>query len=205
MSSMDTKPATAVDAPPRWAFVVYLVRGGLALTFGVAVLVFGTGLARLCTFVALYAVAAGAVTLHWFVRRRGAGGPLALVVGLLWVGTGVAVLLRGPLEGAIGEGVLLNLFAVVAITTGVIRVTGHFHDDQLAGVEPRRRYRFVVGPLDVLLGLAVLVADEHTSAGIRVTLGVWGLVTAAFLILDGLEVRRADRPAGCSEAAHPGR
>jgi uncharacterized membrane protein HdeD (DUF308 family) len=194
MTTADATGMSAATAPSRRAAAVYLVRGALALTFGVAVLLFGTGLSRLCTFVALYVTAAGVLTLHWAVARgRRAGAALALTIGLLWIGTGVAVLAREQLQDAIGEGALLDALGLVAVATGVIRIAGWFHDDPLAGDRPRRRYRYVVGPLDIWLGLAVLVADEHTSTGIRITLGLWGVVTATFLILDGLAARPAHR------------
>jgi uncharacterized membrane protein HdeD (DUF308 family) len=178
---------------PRGAFAIYLVRGALALGFGTAVLVFGSGFSRLCTFAALYAIGAGLVGLHWLrAQHRTSGRHLGpgLALGLLWLGAGVAVLLREPLQGLVGEDVLLDLLGLATIATGVVRLTGRFHDDQLSPRSPRPRYRLVVGPLDILLGLAILAADDHTATGIRITLGVWGVTTATFLLADALAVRR---------------
>ena len=99
--------------------------------------------------------------------------------------------MRDSLEGAVGEHALLeNVFGIVALGFGVLRMSGRFHDDPFAGPRPRARYRYVAGPLDVLLGIVVLTADTHTSTEIRIVLGIWGLMTGTFLLLDSLTLRR---------------
>jgi uncharacterized membrane protein HdeD (DUF308 family) len=182
---------------PRWAYVVFVARGIVALALGVSLLLAGANLSRLTTFVAVYWIVAALLTLHWVVvhrvvphRRLAFGaGTLALVAGL-------AVVLRSVIHALVGEELLLDLLGASAIAIGALRLSGTIHDDQLAQDHPRRRYRFVVGTLEVLLGVALLLADEAATDQIRVALGVWGLSTGTFLLLDALMLRRATRAHG---------
>jgi len=100
---------------------------------------------------------------------------------------------REPLEGLIDQGLVLDLLGLCAIATGLLRLSGVFRDDQLAGERPRHRYRLVVGALDVVLGVALVVVSERSVPDIRLALGVWGLLTGTFLLLDALRLRRLDR------------
>jgi len=76
---------------------------------------------------------------------------------------GIAVVLRPLLEALLSRSALLVILGASAITTGVLRLLGTFHDDQLAREHPRHRYRFVIGALEVLLGITLLVAGEGAS------------------------------------------
>ena len=103
------------------------------------------------------------------------------------------VLLRKPLSELFDEGLLLDLLGSSAIATGLLRLFGRFHDDQLEGMRPRRRYRVGIGVLEIALGLTLILADGGSASSIRIALGVWGLVTGTFLLLDGLWIRRVRR------------
>jgi uncharacterized membrane protein HdeD (DUF308 family) len=192
-----TGPGAATSVP-RWAYVLFLVRGVVAFALGVALLVAGSSLNRLTTFVALYWIVAALLTLHWVgAHRTQPHRRLGFFAGTVGLVAGVAVVLRPLLDALLSRGVLLDLLGVSAIATGLMRLLGAFHDDQLARERPRRRYRFVVGGLEVLLGVALLIADDGASADIRVALAVWGLSTGTFLLLDALMLRRLTRsPAG---------
>jgi uncharacterized membrane protein HdeD (DUF308 family) len=116
-----------------------------------------------------------------------------VVAGATGLVAGVALVLRELLHALIDEGLLVDFLGVSAIATGLLRMLGTFHDDQLAGEHPRRRYRFVVGPLEILLGVALFIADDGTSDDVRIALGVWGLSTGTFLLLDAFTLRRLAR------------
>ncbi len=183
---------------PRWAFTFYLVRAAVALVFGVAVLAAGSGLSNLSTFAGLYAVLTGLVTLRWGAVShddRGAAGRLAFVAAAFWLVAGAALLLRYPLQGVLGEAVLLDFLGVVVLLNGLLRTSGLFHDDQFSRDRPRLRYRLVIGPLDILLGVAILVADAHTATGVRIAVGLWGLATGTFLLFDAAMLRHLTQSA----------
>jgi uncharacterized membrane protein HdeD (DUF308 family) len=182
---------------PRWAYVIFVARGTVALALGVSLLFAGANLSRLTTFVAIYWIVAALLTLHWvLVHRVVPHRRLAFVAGTLALVAGLAVVLRSVIHALVGEGLLLDLLGASAIAIGILRLLGTIHDDQLAQDHPRRRYRFVVGTLEVLLGVALLLADKAATDQIRVALSVWGLSTGTFLLLDALMLRRATRTDG---------
>ena len=146
-------PSASAASPGR-AEALLLVRGAVAVSLGVLLLVAGTRLSRLTTFVAIYWIVAAVLTLRWVGERR------ALPHRRL----------------AFGAGVL----------GGLVR------DDQSSQEVPRRRYRFVIGPLEVLLGLALVFVDTGSAPATR----LWGLATGTVLLLDGLMVGRLARAAG---------
>ena len=106
------------------------------------------------------------------------------------------MVLRSVIHALVGDGLLLDLLGASAIAIGGLRLSGTIHDDQLALDHPRRRYRFVVGTLEVLLGVNLLLADEAATDQIRIALSIWGLLTGTFLLLDALMLRRATRTDG---------
>lgn len=188
-------PDPSAETPlPRRAYYLFLVRGGIALALGVALLFAGSSGSRLVTFVGVYWIVAAVITLRWVGAHRVARGRrLGLLAGATGLAAGVAVALHEPLAGLVGEELLLDLLGLSAVATGLLRLFGRFHDDQLAVERPRRRYRIVAGSLDVLLGLALLTTDVHSAADVRIALGVWGLATGTLLLMDALVLRRVAR------------
>ena len=179
---------------PAWALFAFFLRGSLALALGIALLVSGSSLTRIGTYLAVYWIVASLLTLRWTLRHEVASGRrVGLLVGGIGLGTGVMVLLRLPLSTLVDEGALMDLLGLSVIATGLLRIFGRFHDDQLEGMRPRKRYRVVIGALEVALGLTLIVADEGSASSIRIALGAWGLVTGTFLLLDGLWMRRVRR------------
>jgi len=173
---------------------VFHVRGTGALVLGVTLLVAGSNLSRLTTFIAVYWIVAALLTLRWVgTRRELPHRRLAFVAGVAGLVVGVAVVLRVLFNALLSEGAFLDFLGVTAVATGVLRLLGMIHDDQLARDRPRRRYRFVVGTLEVLLGVALLLAAEGATGEIRLALGMWGLATGTFLLLDALMLRRFTR------------
>lgn len=182
---------------PRWAYVIFVARGTVALALGVSLLFAGANLSRLTTFFAIYWIVGALLTLHWAVvhpvlpHRR-----LGFVAGSIALLAGAVVVLRSVIHALVGEGLLLDLLGASAIAIGCLRLLGTIHDDQLAQDHPRRRYRFVIGTFEVLLGVALVLADKAATDQIRVALSVWGLSTGTFLLLDALMLRRVTRTDG---------
>jgi len=180
---------------PRWAYVVFVARGTVALALGITLLSAGANLSRLTTFIAAYWIVAALLTLHWVVTHRVLPHRrLTFVAGSIALIAGATVVLRSVIHALVGEGLVLDLLGASAIAIGTLRLSGTIHDDQLARDHPRRRYRFVVGALEVVLGVALLLADEGATDQIRVVLSVWGLCTGTFLLLDAFMLRRSTRP-----------
>ena len=177
---------------PDWVLWVFLLRGLLALALGGAALLLEISLSRLGTYIAVYWIVAALLTLRWASGRDAASGRrIALAAGAIGLAAGILVLLRKPLTSVVGEVLLLDLLGASAIATGLLRLFGRFHDDQLEGMRPRLRYRAAVGTLELALGMSLILAGETSDSSIRIALGVWGLLTGTFLLLDGLWIRRA--------------
>jgi uncharacterized membrane protein HdeD (DUF308 family) len=191
----------AVSAPPipRRAYYVYLARATFALALGVALLLSGSGLSNLASFIAVYWILAAVVTLRWVVAHGAARQRrIGLIAGGVALAAGVALFLRHPLSSVFSEEALLDFFGATAIAMGILRLSGRLHDDQLGEEDPRHRYRIVAGLLDVVLGLVLVTASARTATGIRFAVGAWALSTGTLLLLDGLMLRRRveSQPAG---------
>lgn len=182
---------------PRRGYQTFFLSGAVALALGVTLLVAGANLSRLTTFVAVYWVLAALVTLRWVGSRPNlVHRPVALAAGVASLVVGLAVVFRALFEALLSGSAFLDFLGATAVVTGVLRLSGLIHDDQLARDRPRRRYRFVVGALEVLLGVTILTAEGGAAQGTRIVLGLWGLAMGTFLVLDGIMVRRRTADAG---------
>jgi hypothetical protein len=179
----------------RRAYYIYLARATFALALGVALLLTGSTLSNIASFIAVYWILAAVVTLRWVgAHREARGRRIGLAAGGVALVAGVALALRHPLSGLFSEEALLDFFGATAIAMGLLRLSGRLHDDQLGEEDPRRRYRTLAGLLDIVLGLVLLTASARTSTGIRVAVGAWALSTGTLLLLDGLMLRRLVEP-----------
>jgi hypothetical protein len=92
---------------------------------------------NLGTFVAVYWIIGAVLTLRWVAQLRSAPGwRVGSVAGLIGVVVGIMFLVRELLHTFIEEGLLLDLLGLSAVTMGLLRLLGGFHDDQIAGDEP---------------------------------------------------------------------
>jgi uncharacterized membrane protein HdeD (DUF308 family) len=189
-----TTGAQPAAAPvPRWAYVVFVVRGAVALALGLSLLAAGANLSRLVTFVAIYWIVAAALTLHWVGIHQVPHRRVAFAAGLTGLVVGLAVAFRALFQTLLSEGAFLNFLGVTTIAIGVLRLMGTIHDDQLSRDGSRRRYRFVLGMLEVVLGIALLAAEQGATDEIRLALALWALATGTFLLLDALTLRSLTR------------
>lgn len=176
---------------PRAAYVIFLVRGAVAFVLGLTLLFAGSNLSRLTTFVAIYWIVAALMTLRWAGAQRALPHrKVAFAAAVVGIVVGVAVLFRKLLDVLFSQGLLLDFLGASAIATGVLRLLSLLHDDQLSREHPRRRYRFVVGSLEVILGVSLVVAEQGATTEIRLALALWGLATGTFLLLDAVRLRR---------------
>jgi len=157
----------------------------------------GATISRLTTFVAAYWILAAVLTVRW--ARINPFEPhhrVTLAAGVTALAAGLAVLLRPFYASALSTNSFLDLLGATAMAMGVLRLSGWIHDDQMGGRRSRRRYRYVLGTLEVLLGVSLVLTTEGATNQIRVALGLWGILTGSFLILDAWVLRRQARDQG---------
>src|SRR5215211_4807404 len=134
------------------------LRGLVALTLGVAVAVAGRSTARLVTFLALFWLTGGLLTLRFALAIRPRPGfRLGLAAAIAAVVGAALVLLRDRLSGRIDADLLVGLLGIAAVLTGLLRVLGGFAAEERLG----RRWTLgaiVLGTLEVALGALLLLA-----------------------------------------------
>ncbi len=184
---------------PRLARLWWLSagRGLVALALALAVVIAGRGTNRLVTFLGLYWMVGGLITLRFALAIRPQRGTrLALIAGLTAVVGALIVLLRHLLDGLVDKELLVGLLGVSAILTGLLRVLGGFAAERRSG----RRWTLggsVLGTLEIALGALLLLHTEVKAHVLAPVAAGWGLASGTLLLAEGIRLRRltrAERP-----------
>jgi uncharacterized membrane protein HdeD (DUF308 family) len=183
---------TRLPAIARYWWLTTL-RGLVALTLALAIAVAGRSTARLVTFLALFWMTGGLITLRFALAIRPRPGfRLGLAAAIAAVVGAVLVLLRDRLSGRIEPDVFIGLLGVSAVLTGLLRILGGFAAEERLG----RRWTLggiVLGTLEVALG-ALLLLTNQVDPGLLVPIAAaWGAVSGILLLAQGLRLRRFAR------------
>jgi uncharacterized membrane protein HdeD (DUF308 family) len=142
---------TRLPAVARYWWLTAL-RGLVALTLALAITVAGRTTGRLITFLALFWMTGGLITLRFALAIRPRPGfRLGLAAAIAAVVGAVLVLLRDRLSGVVDPDVFVRLLGISAVLTGVLRILGGFAAEERLG----RRWTIggiVLGTLEVALG-----------------------------------------------------
>jgi uncharacterized membrane protein HdeD (DUF308 family) len=166
-----------------------VLRGVIALALGVSALFASGSPQRLATFLALYWLAGGVVTLRLaWAMRPSLGFRLAAVAGVVAITAALLVVLREFLAGAISPVRTINILGFAALAMGTLRIVGAFE------IERRTGHRWSIGGL-ILGGLEVgtgilLIRTDTVSRGVMITVGVWALASGTLLIVEAIRGRR---------------
>ena len=164
-----------------------VLRGVVALALGVSALLASSSPERLATFLALYWLAGGVMTLRLaWAMRPSLGFRLASVAGVVAIMAALLVFLREYLAGAISPVTTINILGLAALAMGTLRLVGAF--------ERRTGHRWsfgglILGALEVGTGI-LLVATDTVSRGVMITIGVWALASGTLLIVEAVRARR---------------
>jgi uncharacterized membrane protein HdeD (DUF308 family) len=128
------------------------------------------------------------------VRWR-AGARLGLAAGVLAIALGLVLLARRALGDIVSEETLIAGVALTTAATGCLRLVG------ASEVEERTGHRWTVGGVilgsaEVCLGAALFLAKDAQASTVRITIGVWGLVAGALLLVQGARMLRLRRAIG---------
>jgi uncharacterized membrane protein HdeD (DUF308 family) len=184
------------------------VRGLVALTLALAIVVAGRGTTRLVTFLGLYWMAGGLITLRFALAiRPRQGARLGLAAGMAAVVGAVLVLLRDQLSGLVHPDLLVQLVGYSAVLTGLLRVLGGFAAEKRLG----RRWTLggiVLGTLEAALGGVLLLSTEVDPELLAPIAAAWGVASGTLLLAEGLRLRRFARtwretPGAASQGPSP--
>lgn len=169
------------------------LRGLVALTLALAIAVAGRSTARLVTFLALFWMTGGLITLRFALAIRPRPGfRLGLAAAIAAVVGAVLVLLRDRLSGLVHSDVLVGLLGISAVLTGLLRILGGFAAEERLG----RRWTLggiVLGALEVALGVLLLLTSEVDPDLLAPIAAAWGAVSGTLLLAQGLRLRRFAR------------
>jgi uncharacterized membrane protein HdeD (DUF308 family) len=183
---------TRLPAIARYWWLTAL-RGLVALTLALAVVVGGRSTARLVTFLALFWMTGGLITLRFALAIRPRPGfRLGLAAATAAVVGAALVLLRDRLSGVVDPEVFVGLLGISAVLTGVLRVLGGFAAEERLG----RRWTLggiVLGTLEVAVGVLLLLTGELHPGLLVPIVAAWGAVSGTLLLAQGLRLRRFAR------------
>lgn len=178
----------------------YIVRGVLALLFGIAAFLFpGAALFAATLVFAAFSLADGIASIVTGVqgRKAGAVGWGLIVRGLIGVAIGALFLARPALATLAYAFTALALLSFWAIVTGIFEI--------VAAIRLRKEMEgewllILSGLLSVLLGLAipaVLMSDPvATIVSVGWLIGVYALIAGITLLALGIRLRRRLRASG---------
>ncbi|HJW58094.1 MAG TPA: hypothetical protein VJ931_00545, partial [Actinomycetota bacterium] len=110
------------------------LRGLVALALALAITVGGRNTGRLVTFLALFWMTGGLITLRFALAIRPRPGfRLGLAAATASVVGAGLVLLRDRLSGVVDPDVFVGLLGISAVLTGVLRILGGFAAEERLG------------------------------------------------------------------------
>ena len=167
-----------------------VLRGLVALALALAIAVAGRSTVRLVSFLALFWMTGGLITLRFALAIRPRPGfrlGLAAATAAV-VGAGL-VLLRDRLSGVVDPEVFVGVLGISAVLTGLLRVLGGFAAEERLG----RRWTLggiVLGTLEVGLGALLLLTSGVDPDLLAPIVAAWGAVSGILLLAQGLQLRR---------------
>jgi uncharacterized membrane protein HdeD (DUF308 family) len=166
-----------------------VLRGAIALALGSSALMASGTPERLATFLALYWLAGGIVTLRfaWTIRPS-VGFRLASVAGVVAIASALLVVLREFLSGVASPATMINVLGFTAAAIGTLRLVGAFEIERHTG----HRWSIgglILGALELGTGF-LLVATDTQSRAVMITIGMWALASGTLLIVEAVRARR---------------
>jgi hypothetical protein len=164
------------------------LRGVIALALGLSTLLASGSSERLATFLALYWLAGGVLTLRlaWAIHPS-VGFRFASVAGVVAITAALLVVLREFLSDVVSAETVVTVLGFAAAAMGALRLVGAFE------IERRSGHRWsigglVLGGLELGTGILLLATDTH-SRGVMITVGTWALASGTLLIVEALRAR----------------
>jgi uncharacterized membrane protein HdeD (DUF308 family) len=175
-------------------FWVTLVRGILAVTLGVALLIQPDKVRSfLITSMGIFWLVGGVMSIRWGLSGRRTRG-LPLLAGVVGVLAGITAISRRflPLDSLVSETLTITILGVAILLTGVMHLIGGFR----TGEDASRQWSwmsFILGLFEVVLGGALIM--EPLDQGLIIYFGasIWAMLGGLILFGDALRLRSRNR------------
>jgi uncharacterized membrane protein HdeD (DUF308 family) len=175
-------------------FWVTLVRGLLAITLGVALLIQPNKVRPfLITSMGMFWLLGGVMSIRWGVTGKRTRG-LPLLAGMVGVLAGLAALSRRflQLESLVSETLIITILGGAILLTGVMHLIGGFR----TGEDASRQWSwlsFILGLFEFGLGLALIIEPLDQGLVIYFGASIWAILGGLILFGDALRLRSRAR------------
>jgi uncharacterized membrane protein HdeD (DUF308 family) len=192
MSGLDMQETIGLA---RWWWT-FIVRGAVAIGFGVLAFIPGFGIGLLVGLFAAWALIDGVNNLLTGIRTRGQDRSwwLEILEGLVGVAAGVIALLFP----AYAAEILILLIAAWAIVTGVLEIVLAI---RLRTVIVGEVWMALAGVASILFGIVIFLFPAAGALSIVWLIGSFAIAFGAFMVMLGWRLRGVDRMAR-RDAAH---
>jgi uncharacterized membrane protein HdeD (DUF308 family) len=180
-----------------------LIRGAVALGLGLALLLAPSmGRPMLAQYMGMYWMASGLLSIVWGLRGA-RFTRLWLLAGFVGFVGGLAIVLHALYAPPMDVSLVVTLFGTIAVLTGLLHMAGGYRVRQEYG--PRwSRGSFLLGLVQLVLGLLVLFAPGKVPRIIVFLAVGWALIGGLGLIRDALRLRQGKHSARTEAAAGAG-
>jgi uncharacterized membrane protein HdeD (DUF308 family) len=184
----------------RVMFWVTLVRGILAITLGVALLIQPVKVRPfLITSMGMFWLVGGVMSIRWGVSGKRARG-LPLLAGVVGVLAGLMAISRRflQLDSLVSETLIITILGVAILLTGVMHLVGGFR----TGEDASRQWSwlsFILGLFEFVLGTALIIEPLDQGLVIYFGASIWAMLGGIILFGDALRLRSKARGAALSK------
>jgi uncharacterized membrane protein HdeD (DUF308 family) len=181
-------------------FWVTLMRGILAMTLGVALLIQPDKVrAFLITSMGIFWLVSGVMSIRWGLSGRRARG-MPLLAGVVGVLAGLAAISRRfeLLDAVFSDTLAITILGIAILLTGLMHMLGGFRTAEDA-TRQLSRLSILLGLFEVVLGLALVVQPLDQGLIIYLGASIWAMVGGTILIGDALRLRSRARAASSKE------
>lgn len=187
MSTVVISDEFAPVAKRAWIWSV--VRGALAIVFGIVALVWPTQTAVvIAVLVGIFALVDGVVDLIEAIRYRGTPGlGVRVVLGVTSLVLGLIILLWPKTSLA----VLAILFAIWWILIGALQIVANLQIRRQAG--STWVWGTIAGALAVIFGIIVLFTPKVGVITVIWIVGIWAILFGLLLLFLGFQLRKASK------------
>ncbi len=194
MTTGTTDSGNRQSSSDQVMFWVTLMRGILAITLGVALLILPDKVrAFLITSMGIFWLVSGVMSIRWGLTGRRARG-LPLLAGVVGVLAGIMAISRRflQLDSLVSETLIITILGVAILLTGVMHLIGGFR----TGEDASRQWSwmsFILGLFEFVLGAALIMEPLDQGLVIYFGASIWAILGGIILFGDALRLRYREK------------